>query len=745
MAVFGNRKAPAKETLLLAVALAIIAVMLVGMTLWSLQATKISSNQTATELSSFYLEEMMGQREQMLEDSLNRNFNYLDRVVELLGKRAPQSQDEARSFLSEMETLYDVDRVGLVDSGNVVYTAHSTFSDASRYSSLQEDLAEPKIVASIVYGAKRQVMLAAPVSGVQLEGSSVVACFIQIDTDDVVGSLKKQTGESTQSTFMGLYLSNGDNLTSSSLGEIDAQTNLISFVESAQLTDDQSVEDVELGFRSGNEGMITFTNNGEKEYIYYVPVSGTDWMLTVLIRNNTIEEQLDQSSNATLNRSIIQLIVTALLIVIIFGVVLLLSKRNATMRARQQELEIRAEDEAALRSAYEDVRRARDEAEAANQAKSTFLFNMSHDIRTPMNAILGFSALMEKELDDPAALSAHLGKVRESGQYLLSLINNVLDMARIESGKMELDEEALDLCAEFRGSTHMFDADVAAKDLNFTVSTNVANRYVYADQSKLRQIAVNLLSNAVKYTPAGGAVRMQLREVSCGKPGFAAYEFCVADTGVGMEKEFQKQIFDLFARERTTTESKVNGTGLGMSIVKRLVDLMGGSIAVDSAPGKGTTFSISLSFKVAPAPEGGTTGQDAGAGARVPLEGKRVLLAEDNDLNAEIAMVVLDEYGMNVERACDGAQCVDMLQQAGPGYYDVVLMDIQMPVMNGYDAARAIRALPDEAKARIPIIAMTANAFEEDRRNAFDAGMNDHVAKPIDVVKLREALSRALG
>ena len=732
-------KAPLGETVTMAAALVVIAAVIIGMTIWSLQATKKSSEQSTDTLSTFYLEELMGQRAQMLEDSLDRNFGYLDHVVSGLDAESLQSQASARSFLSEMEELYDVDKIGLVSESGLVYTAHSTFSDASRYTDLQ-GLDGPQVIASNVYGAKKQVVLAAPVSDRRLEGESLVACFMQIDMDDVVGSLNRAESGSEGTTFMGLYLRNGDNLTSSSLGDIEAGTNLLSFVESAQLADGQTADAIEQSFRSGGQGLITFDYRGDREYIYYTPMGDAGWMLTVLIRDNTIENLLDQTTESMAQRSILQMVLSALVIVVIFGIVLYLSRKNGAMRVRQHELEIRAENEAALKEAYEEARRARGEAEAANRAKSTFLFNMPHDIRTPMNAILGFSRMMEKELDDPEALAGHLGKVRESGEYLLSLINNVLDMARIESGKMELDEKAIDLVAENSGDMHMFGADVSAKGLTFASSVDITHRFVYADQSKLRQIAVNLIGNAVKYTPEGGKVSVHLAEVPCVQEGCASYEFVVSDTGIGMEKEFQQQIFDLFSRERTSTESKVNGTGLGMSIVKRLVDLMGGTIEIDSAPGEGSTFTVGLTFKIAP--EAPLSEQEQVPAEPAAFAGKRVLLAEDNELNAEIAMEILGEYGLEVDHARDGRECVDMLVAAEPGRYDLVLMDIQMPRLNGYDATREIRGLSDGDKASVPIVAMTANAFEEDRQNALAAGMNGHVAKPIDTDELLRSISR---
>ena len=383
---------------------------------------------------------------------------------------------------------------------------------------------------------------------------------------------------------------------------------------------------------------------------------------------------------------------------------------------------------------------AHKEAMQANEAKSRFLFNMSHDIRTPMNAVLGFSQLMEKELDRPEALADHLGKVRQSGEYLLSIIDNVLDMARIESGKIEPENAPTDLEQIVRGAADMFTEELAEKDLCFSCTAEFAHPYVMADGAKLQRIIVNLLGNAVKYTPREGSVCLRASERAAAREGFAEYAFMVSDTGIGMSEEFRAQLFDVFSRERTSTESRVSGTGLGMSIVKKLVDMMDGDILVESEPGQGSVFTVTLPLQITEPPQAENTQKESGLSA---LRGMRVLLAEDNDINAEIAMELLEDCGIVSERASDGEQCVRMLQAAPAGYYDLILMDVQMPNMDGHAAARAVRALPDAAKAEIPIVAMTANAFEEDRKQALQSGMNGFVAKPVDMDELTAAILAA--
>jgi signal transduction histidine kinase/CheY-like chemotaxis protein len=384
------------------------------------------------------------------------------------------------------------------------------------------------------------------------------------------------------------------------------------------------------------------------------------------------------------------------------------------------------------------------EAEAANVAKSNFLFNMSHDIRTPMNAVLGFTELMQENINDPDKLESYIEKSKFSGEYLLGLINNVLEVARIDSGRETLNEEITNL--EDEGYYYVFENDVSKKHLNVTRYINIEHAYVYADAQKIKEIILNLVSNAIKYTPDGGTIRINLEEHTCDTTGYANYSCSVSDTGIGMTKEFQEHIFDSFARERNTTESKIMGTGLGMAIVKKLTDIMGGTIAVESEPGKGSTFTVSMNLRIVENPEEYLKNkQHEENKENIDLSGKTLLVAEDNELNAEIAKAVLENLGASVEVAKDGVECIDMLQNHAAGYYDLVLMDIQMPNLNGYGAAKKIRSLPDSAKANIPIVAMTANAFDEDKRNAFAAGMNGHIAKPINMKEINRVLGRVLG
>ena len=406
--------------------------------------------------------------------------------------------------------------------------------------------------------------------------------------------------------------------------------------------------------------------------------------------------------------------------------------------------------EAAARKAANDTQKlnaklqvAVENAESANRAKSTFLFNMSHDIRTPMNAIIGYADLASRHLDDPAKLKNYMENIQVCGQNLLMLLNNVLDLARIENDKTEMEYSVSDIEKDFRNCVAMFRNQADSKGQTLMVTTQLQYPYIYADIPHLTEICTNLVSNAVKYTGAGGTIRCNVTQKPGEKEGWCDTVVTVADNGIGMSQEFQKHIFEPFERERTSTVSKVEGSGIGMGIVKKLVGLMGGTVEVESRIGVGSTFTVTIPCRIASEDETQAK-RETNPSDQKCLCGTRILLTEDNDLNAEIAVELLQEEGCTVDRAKDGVECVDMLEKAANGTYQLILMDIQMPVMNGYDAARKIRGLDDPQKANIPIIAMTANAFTEDRQVALDAGMNDHIAKPINMNVLVPTLRKYL-
>ena len=409
---------------------------------------------------------------------------------------------------------------------------------------------------------------------------------------------------------------------------------------------------------------------------------------------------------------------------------ILLAKQNIT-EVRRKEIQ-----------RQETLQKAMHDAEKANIAKSTFLFNMSHDLRTPMNAIIGFTTLAQRHLNDSAAMQEYLEKIQNSSQILLGIINDVLDLARIESGKTTLHPEPGDLRSTAEALREMFEESMESSGITFRMVLDVSNPLVVFDSLRLSQILINLLSNARKFTHSGGSVVCRIQQEGT-RENSAQFCMTVADTGIGISPEFLPNIFGAFERERTSTVAGIQGTGLGLSIVKELVEMMNGTITVESTVRKGSTFTLQLAFPIAD-PQALISSKTA-KNTMPDSAGKRLLLVEDNELNREIALEILKDAGYQVETANDGNVAVDMISQSKPGYFDLILMDIQMPTMDGYQATRLIRALPDPALANIPIAAMTANAFDEDKQRAREAGMNAHVAKPLNIQQLMETITTLLA
>ena len=381
------------------------------------------------------------------------------------------------------------------------------------------------------------------------------------------------------------------------------------------------------------------------------------------------------------------------------------------------------------------------EAKCANEAKTRFLFNMSHDIRTPMNAIIGFADLLEKHIDEKERVRDYIGKIKSSSEFLLSLINYVLETARIESGKTTLKKEVRCVSRLIESLIDVFEPEVCKKGLTYSYTKDIEHEYVMGDETKVREIFINIIGNSLKYTPAGGKITIDIREIPFDRENYIAYKIVVEDTGIGMSEDYLPHIFEEFSREHTSTESKVVGTGLGLPIVKALIDLMGGTIEIESEAGKGTKTTVMIPFEIATQEQILEEKQKEKEFVPEDIKEKRMLVAEDNELNAEITLTVLKEKGLLVERAANGKECVEMLKEKPADYYDMILMDIQMPEMDGYQATEMIRNLGD-SRAAVPIVAMTANAFEEDRQKALDAGMNAHVSKPVDMNVLFRVMAK---
>ena len=531
------------------------------------------------------------------------------------------------------------------------------------------------------------------------------------------------------------------------------------------------------GIRAANQSeKLSYVLDGRGAKYYGMYTHGRDFVLYAYVPARNIYR-------STLPNLAVLLILYIVVLAVLQGL-----RWNAEQKFKQRELAAAQAYQASLEQKNHELEIAVRQEAAANRAKRDFLFNMSHDIRTPMNAIIGYTTLAETSLTQPAKVADYLRKISTASQHLLSLINDVLDMSRIESGRVVLEQKPVHLPTLVQDVRDIIQSNITAKGLAFTVDlAGVRDENVIGDPLRIQRILLNILSNAVKFTPSGGSITLRVVEKSGAPDGldsrgvsdaqgepalvnpdgraaggvsdgdgeatsmapaeagandaplrYAEYEFHVRDTGIGMSAEYQKHIYEQFSREETSTVSKTEGTGLGMPITKRLVEMMDGSIELVSAPGKGTEFTVHLRLPLSGEQKEKTPTADP------TFAGTRLLVVEDNELNMEITTTVLEEAGFSVDQAVNGQAALEKVATAAPGEYALVLMDIQMPVMDGYEATRRIRALPDPAKARIPIVAMTANAFAEDRENALAAGMNDHIAKPFDIHTLLWKLAEIL-
>jgi signal transduction histidine kinase/DNA-binding response OmpR family regulator len=873
------------RTILVTVASIVILVALLagGMVLLAGNAHKDALD-AARSVSLLYLDELAGRREQVVEDNLNNNINVIDIAIQMLTEEDLSDLSHMRDYQRRVKKFFSLERFAFVDEAGNIYTADEGIRrETDRYSVDLVNLSETAIFIRNEKEADKKVVIAVPIRdrGISIEGHQLVSCYMEIDMAVMLKGVSMEA-QSSDTTFSNIYTADGIALSNTVLGGLAVEDNLLEALSHAEYEEGYTYDQVLSDFKEGKRGVTAFSYNGIRETLSYVPVKGTSWMLTYLVREQIISKQIESVSGSIMTRSLILSGLVALALAGMFAYIIRQNRKTARLaleketadaenRARQQEMEEKLALQDELLEERQALQEALDAAEQASRAKTAFLSSMSHEIRTPMNAIIGLDNIALNDPDISPKTREYLEKIGVSAQHLLGIINDILDMSRIESGRMVIRNEEFSFSGMLEQVNSVISSQCRDKGLKYDCRTvGKIDDYYFGDETKLRQVMVNILGNAVKFTPEGGTVTFLIEE---GQRfgGKAVLKMTFRDTGIGMSREYLPRIFDAFSQEDSSSTSKYGSTGLGMPITKSIVELMNGRIEVESEKGKGTTFTVTVTLgesrrqagtleggiqpgeldvlvvdddpialehaqivlgqagvrcELAPSGEAAlekvslrharredydlllvdwkmpemdgvettrriraVVGSDtpiviltsynwdeimeearhagvdtfvakplfAGtvldqfqeafsrkkAKAAVPradLKGRRVLLAEDVEVNAEIMVMVLGMREMDADVAENGRIAVDKYLAHPAGYYDAILMDMRMPEMDGLEATRAIRASGRKDAETIPIIALTANAFDEDVQRSMQAGLNAHLSKPVEPDALFDTL-----
>ena len=854
----------------------VLAAVLVGGIVWMAGSAHRDASEAARSVSLLYLDELAGRREQVVEDNLNDNIRVIRIALEMVSDEDLSDLEHMREYQRRVKRFFNLKRFAFVDEKGMVYTADEGVRDEmDQYPFDHKTLSEEGIFIKDKSVPDKKVIIAVPIRerGLTIDGQQLAVCFMEIDTDTMLQGVSMKS-QSSETTFSNIYTADGIALSNTVLGGLAVEDNLLEALGRAEYMEGYTYEDVERDFREGKRGATAFTYDDIPETLSYVPVKGTDWMLTYLVREKVISERIETVSNRIISRSVIQSVLTVLVLGGMFAFIMLQNRKNAQLmleketadaenRVKQQEMEQRLALQDQLLEQRAALREALDAAEQASRAKTAFLSNMSHEIRTPMNAIIGLDSIALNDPDVPEKTRGYLEKIGASAQHLLGIINDILDMSRIESGRMIIKNEEFSFSAMLEQINSIISGQCRNKGLQYDCRLiGKIDDYYYGDETKLRQVVINILGNAVKFTPEGGAVTFLIEEGQRYN-GKALLKMTFRDTGIGMSKEYLPHLFDAFSQEDSSTTSKYGSTGLGMPITKSIVELMNGQIEVESEKGAGTTFTVTVALgeserrsgeaarDITPKelsvlaidddpialehaqvvlgqagircdvaasgaeglekvrlrhvrredydlllvdwkmPEmdgvettrqirtvvGGDTPiiiltsynwdevaeeakhagvdtfvskplfagnvldqfreaflkkQETASPRKADLNGRRILLAEDVEVNADIMVMVLSMRGMEADVAQNGRIAVDKYLEQPEGTYDAILMDMRMPEMDGLEATRLIRASGRADAETIPIIALTANAFDEDVQRSMQAGLNAHLSKPVE-------------
>ena len=877
-----NRKN--RTGLVTVISVIIVAAVLAGGIILLSRSSHKDASKAARSVSLLYMDELAGRREQVVEDNLNSHIDVIDIAVRMLTDEDLSGLEPMRAYQRRVKQFFHLERFAFVDSAGAIYTADEGILDeADQYPVSLVDLSETAIFIRNEKEADKKVIIAVPIRdrNLSIDGHLLVSCFMEIQMDVMLKGVSMET-QGTDTTFSNIYTSDGIALSNTVLGGLAVEDNLLEALARADYDEGYSYEQVVSDFREGRRGITAFSYNGIRETLSYFPVKGTNWILTYLVRDKIISERIEAISGSIITRVLILSGLVLLLLVAMFAYVirqnrktsrLILEKETADAenRAREQEMAEKLALQDQLLEQRQALQEALEAAEQASKAKTVFLSNMSHEIRTPMNAIIGLDNIALNEPDVPPKTRDHLEKIGSSAQHLLGIINDILDMSRIESGRMIIRNEEFSLSGVLTQVNAMISGQCRDKGLTYDCRTiGKIDDYYFGDETKLRQVMVNILGNAVKFTPAGGTVTFLIEE---GRrfAGKAVLKMTIRDTGIGMSQDFIPHLFDAFTQEDSSSTSRYGSTGLGMPITRSIVELMNGRIDVESEKGKGTTFTVTVTLgesdRRAGMPDSAfnpgelnvlvidddpvaleharlilgqagincdlvSSGTEAlekvklrharrddyslllvdwkmpemdgvettrqirsivghgtpiviltsynwdeimeeakqagvdtfvakplfagdvldhfrdafslkkasAAVQRADLKGRHVLLAEDVGVNAEIMVMVLGMREIDADVAENGRIAVDKYLEHPAGYYDAILMDMRMPEMDGLEATRAIRASGREDAGAIPIIALTANAFDEDVQRSMQAGLNAHLSKPVEPDALFDTL-----
>ena len=872
------------STLLVAITggLIVAVILIIGM-IWMGRSASQSTVKAVRSVSLLYLNELAGRRKQVVEDTLNNNIATIKVATNLMEEDDLKDLEHLQAFQTRMKKLFKLEKFAFVDAKGLIYTSLGMQTDIDKYEFNHKTISGPEISIKNVKNEDRKAVIAVPVD-IPFNGEKFTTCFMEMDMHEMLAGVS-MTSQDENVTFNNLYSAEGYALSNLVLGGNATEYNLFEAMNHAEFDKGYSLEKMMQDFTERKNGVVSFTYEGEEETLCYIPITGTDWMLTYLIRENVIRDKILGVNKKLIRDSAMLSILNALVLLGIFMYIMRQNKENtrlllaketseAELRGKQAELGERIILQEKLIQQSHALSDALTAAEEANKAKTIFLSNMSHEIRTPMNAIIGLDNIALHDPEATPKIKDYLSKIRDSAHHLLDLINDILDMSRIESGRMTLKNEEFSFSDLIKNINTLFSGQSQEKGVDYQCHINGhIDDYYIGDNMKLRQVLINILGNAVKFTPSGGKVDVEVERIAC-LDDKSTLRFMIKDTGIGMSKDFLPHIFDAFAQEDSSTTNKYDSSGLGLAITKNIVELMNGNIQVESEKGKGTTFTVTVTLmnsklsktededikinpqemsvlivdddeiagqhaklvleKIGIASDFVNSGKEAievvklrqarrlpynlilvdwkmpeidgvetarqiraivgndsaiiiltayrwddvldealAAGIdsfiakplfasafmeelqsalkkkrsvsknniqKADLKGRRILLAEDVEINAEIMVMVLETREMEVDLAKNGKIAVEMFESHPEGYYDAILMDMRMPEMDGLTATRAIRAMDRADSKVIPIIALTANAFDEDVQRSMQAGLNAHLSKPVEPDSLYETL-----